>query len=158
MIYDESIYPELFAYFSVGAKAVITKNTSGNVMDPICVCNGSKCVMHSLGWKNKEIETKILKKINEAKKKKNIIIEIDTPPDYIMVKLTTAEDENILRKRDKFPDEFNLNSDKNEDFIIYLLKIKTKSGDLNCITLKDNKSQKIYYETHLIDLAFCLKV
>ena len=69
-----------------------------------------------------------------------------------MVKLTTAEDENILRKRDKFPDEFNLNSDKNEDYIIYPLRIKTKEGERNYITLKDHKSQKIFYETHSINL------
>ena len=157
MIYDESIYPEIFSYFSVGSKAVITNNISGNVMDPICVCNGSKFIMNSLGFKNKEIEKK-LQKINEAKKKNIIIIEIDNPPDYIMVKLTTAEDENILRKRDKFPDEFNLNSDKNEDYIIYPLRIKTKEGERNYITLKNHKSQKIFYEIHSIYLAFCLTV
>ena len=91
--------------------------------------------------------------------KKDIIVEIEITPDYIMVKLAIPEDENILRKRNTFPDELNLNSNKNEDYIIYPLRIKkSDKGNHNYISIKGNKVQKIYYETHTIDLAFSLTV
>ena len=65
IIYDENVYHDLFGYFAIGAKVIITKNTSGNVMEPICVCNGTKCIMHSIRWIYKYNEKRIQKITNQ---------------------------------------------------------------------------------------------
>ena len=84
-IYDEKVNPMLFGYFVSGAKAIITCNQSGNVY--FKVSNGTKCIMHEISQKDKSIENKCINEIKEAEINGLDIVDISTPPDFIIFKL-----------------------------------------------------------------------
>ena len=66
MVKDEKIFPQLTGIFVYGAKSVLLENRCGNI--DLKLCNGSKCIMRSLGWQRKEYEIKVIEEIKYALK------------------------------------------------------------------------------------------
>ena len=78
--------------------------------------------MHEISQKDKSIENKCMNEIKEVEINSLDIVEIITPPDFIIVKLINQEN-NKIREKSDFPSEFNLNEDSNNHCILLPLML-----------------------------------
>lgn len=85
LIYNEDHCPELFAFFAKNAPGQILDNGNGNVFRGIT--NGTPCGMFAMAWDNVKHEMEAMKVFTRAKVKGSSKVMLDTPPDYIIVKI-----------------------------------------------------------------------
>jgi hypothetical protein len=119
LLYAEDRYPELHGYFVYGAPAQILDNGNGNVC--YGVANGTPCRMVALGWDGTSVQKDVLDLIEQSSSNHgaNNIINIPTPPDYIIVELTVANQKT-------WPKHLNLSS--NPGLLHIPIGLKTSRG------------------------------
>ena len=108
--------------------------------------------MHEISWKDKSLENKCVNEIKEAEINGLDIVEISTPPDFVIVKLINQEN-NKIRDKSDFPSEFNLNEDSNNHCILLPLMLNRQGHQL--LKIKDTI---INYLDHNLTLAYSLTV
>lgn len=143
-IYDQ--HPELIGYSIKDALAVVTSNQSGSV--DLKIVNGTKCILEALYWKDSSIQQEANRKIERARRKNEIDVIVDTPPDYVLV--TLLDKEGKIRSRDSFPLDLNLLPTFDDNRITIPIAM-TQLEDL--VISKEDKI-KIKYSDHALDLGF----
>jgi hypothetical protein len=141
LIYANGKYPDLHGYFVYGAPGQVLDNGNGNVC--FGVANGTPCRMISLGWDDQSIQAKVIQTINACNDQ---VVDIQVPPDYIIVEVELAD-------ADKWPRHLNLSADPSKIHIP--IGIKSSNGrkaDKDYIMLPDNV--KVVYHAHAVDLSF----
>jgi hypothetical protein len=141
LIYANGKYPDLHGYFVYGAPGQVLDNGNGNVC--FGVASGTPCRMISLGWDDQSIQAKVIQTINACNDQ---VVDIQFPPDYIIVEVELAD-------ADKWPRHLNLSADPSKIHIP--IGIKSSNGrkaDKDYIMLPDNV--KVVYHAHAVDLSF----
>ena len=151
-IYNENLYPNLFSIFVPNAPDIILSNKVSNVI--LDICNGTKCIFHSLTWLDKTIENKTSKIIQNAVNNNIKEVIIDDPPDFINVKILDPST-NKIKEKNTFPINLNLNNNNDNNCIIIPIPI---IKDDNYVITVDNSKERILYEQHSVDPAFTITV
>ena len=144
LLYLEDKYPELFGYFVYGAPAQILDNGNGNVS--YGVANGTSCKMVALAWDDPSREKK-MHDLTSSIASTDGVIDLEYPPDYIIVQVNIADATN-------WPAHLNLSSDEGTVYIPIGLKTNRGGEDKDSITLSND--QKIAYLAHAVDLSFAI--
>jgi energy-coupling factor transporter ATP-binding protein EcfA2 len=144
LLYLEDKYPELFGYFVYGAPAQILDNGNGNVS--YGVANGTSCKMVALAWDDPSREKK-MHDLTSSIASTDGVINLEYPPDYIIVQVNIADATN-------WPAHLNLSSDEGTVYIPIGLKTNRGGEDKDSITLSND--QKIAYLAHAVDLSFAI--
>ena len=97
LVYDESIYPQLFSYFVYDAPAQLLSNSSGNV--DFGAANGTACRMISLAWDDKQIRETAMQLIDVAKQNNDAVVTLP----FINVALLDSKGQ--LRDGRDWPDD-----------------------------------------------------
>jgi hypothetical protein len=105
IVYDESVNPELFAYFVAGAPAQVLDNNNVSWG----VVNGTTCKLHSLAWQSDQKNELVQQAVANARTRGQEVVDLPFPPDFINVQLVGADGD--LRSGHEWPDQNNLETE-----------------------------------------------
>jgi hypothetical protein len=148
MLYDETKYPELFAYMYVGAPGMILDNGNGNVL--FGVANGTRCTMLGLAWKEHTNQAHAQSALEASQSQNTTVVDLPKPPDFIIVKIHDVDAAS-------WPSHLNLapvgTNGLKTSIVIPVGLFRHKSMEL-----KFRDQLTLHYEKHAVDLALAITV
>lgn len=145
-LYNPQLFPELFAYFTQSAPAMVLANGHANVSRGIA--NGSSCKMVSLSWDDDD-DRRAAEAIISAHRDYSTVCEIPKAPDHIIVSIVGVDVA-------KWPKHLNLAPQDSKGVVKELhIPIGVNTRQTGVLTM--NKL-KLPYRKHAVDLAFAITV